>query len=165
VTAADDDLIIGAMLRRMTLFERLLMGWTLRIMRNPKSGARLRLPSRGLESVTYYLLASWWLVAGVAPSIVLLPIAFFAPAAYPIVIAVCFFLVALSFVRWMNSASAARRFRERMGAPPIPGFRLRPPPGWPTPPEGFVPPRGWLPDASWPKPPKNWAYWARSTPS
>ncbi len=39
------------------------------------------------------------------------------------------------------------------------GFVFNPPPGWPTPPEGWVPPEDWSPDPSWPAPPAGWAFW------
>lgn len=39
------------------------------------------------------------------------------------------------------------------------GWRFNPPPGWPTPPEGFVPPPGWQPDPSWPPAPPQWVFW------
>jgi hypothetical protein len=35
-------------------------------------------------------------------------------------------------------------------------MRFNPPPGWPTPPRGWLPPAGWVPDASWPTPPDGW---------
>jgi len=35
-------------------------------------------------------------------------------------------------------------------------MRFNPPPGWPSPPEGWMPPAGWVPDASWPTPPAGW---------
>src|SRR5882762_144619 len=35
-------------------------------------------------------------------------------------------------------------------------MRFNPPPGWPTPPIGWMPPTGWAPDASWPTPPDGW---------
>lgn len=38
-------------------------------------------------------------------------------------------------------------------------LRFNPPPGWPSPPEGWVPPRGWKPDPSWPEPPPGWELW------
>lgn len=38
-------------------------------------------------------------------------------------------------------------------------WRFNPPPGWPTPPEGWVPPPGWTPDPSWPPPPPGWQLW------
>lgn len=34
--------------------------------------------------------------------------------------------------------------------------RFNPPPGWPTPPEGWTPPPGWNPDPAWPAPPPGW---------
>jgi hypothetical protein len=37
--------------------------------------------------------------------------------------------------------------------------RFNPPPGWPTPPEGFVPEPGWQPDPSWPAAPPGWQFW------
>lgn len=37
-----------------------------------------------------------------------------------------------------------------------------PPPGWPTPPEGFAPPPGWQPDPSWPPPPPGWNFWQKA---
>ena len=36
-----------------------------------------------------------------------------------------------------------------------------PPPGWPTPPQGWSPSPGWRPDSSWPKPPDDWEWWRR----
>jgi len=38
-------------------------------------------------------------------------------------------------------------------------MRFNPPPGWPTPPEGWKPPAGWKPDPSWPPPPPGWQLW------
>jgi hypothetical protein len=38
-------------------------------------------------------------------------------------------------------------------------MRFNPPPGWPTPPEGWRPPTGWLPDKSWPPVPPGWKLW------
>lgn len=35
-------------------------------------------------------------------------------------------------------------------------MRFNPPPGWPTPPEGWTPPPGWKPDPAWPTPPPGW---------
>lgn len=35
-------------------------------------------------------------------------------------------------------------------------MRFNPPPGWPTPPEGWTPPPGWKPDPAWPAPPPGW---------
>ena len=35
-------------------------------------------------------------------------------------------------------------------------MRFNPPPGWPTPPEGWTPPPGWKPDPAWPTPPSGW---------
>ena len=35
-------------------------------------------------------------------------------------------------------------------------MRFNPPPGWPTPPEGWTPPPGWSPDPAWPAPPPGW---------
>ncbi|GAA2279541.1 hypothetical protein GCM10010430_76930 [Kitasatospora cystarginea] len=35
-------------------------------------------------------------------------------------------------------------------------MRFNPPPGWPTPPEGWTPPPGWKPDPTWPTPPPGW---------
>jgi hypothetical protein len=35
-------------------------------------------------------------------------------------------------------------------------MRFNPPPGWPTPPEGWTPPPGWNPDPAWPAPPPGW---------
>lgn len=37
--------------------------------------------------------------------------------------------------------------------------RFNPPPGWPTPPEGWVPPPGWVAPADWPAPPPDWEWW------
>jgi hypothetical protein len=39
-------------------------------------------------------------------------------------------------------------------------LRFNPPPGWPTPPQGFVPDPGWQPDPSWPAVPPGWQFWA-----
>ena len=39
------------------------------------------------------------------------------------------------------------------------GLRFNPPPGWPTPPDGWVPPSGWAPDPAWPDPPAGWQLW------
>ena len=36
---------------------------------------------------------------------------------------------------------------------------FNPPPGWPTPPTGWVPPKGWKPDPAWPAPPPGWQLW------
>ncbi|MBO0832484.1 MAG: DUF4190 domain-containing protein [Actinobacteria bacterium] len=38
-------------------------------------------------------------------------------------------------------------------------MRFNPPPGWPTPPEGFVPDAGWRPDPGWPPAPPDWQFW------
>lgn len=38
-------------------------------------------------------------------------------------------------------------------------MRFNPPPGWPSPPAGWVPPAGWSPDPSWPEPPPGWQLW------
>lgn len=38
-------------------------------------------------------------------------------------------------------------------------YQFNPPPGWPTPPQGWSPPEGWEPDASWPTPPQDWQFW------
>jgi hypothetical protein len=38
-----------------------------------------------------------------------------------------------------------------------------PPPGWPSPPSGWVPPEGWTPDPSWPPPPAGWIFWIDKT--
>jgi hypothetical protein len=38
---------------------------------------------------------------------------------------------------------------------------FNPPPGWPTPPDGWRPPAGWTPDPYWPCPPKGWNLWLR----
>jgi hypothetical protein len=38
-------------------------------------------------------------------------------------------------------------------------LRFNPPPGWPTPPEGFVPGPGWQPDPNWPPAPPGWQLW------
>ncbi|MEW2548822.1 DUF4041 domain-containing protein [Streptomyces sp. NPDC047002] len=38
-------------------------------------------------------------------------------------------------------------------------YRFNPPPGWPTPPDGWVPPAGWEPDPSWPPLPDGWQLW------
>lgn len=38
-------------------------------------------------------------------------------------------------------------------------LRFNPPPGWPTPPQGFVPGPGWQPDPSWPPAPSGWQLW------
>ncbi len=42
--------------------------------------------------------------------------------------------------------------------------RFNPPPGWPTPPEGFVPGPGWQPDPSWPAAPSGWQFWVSDAP-
>jgi hypothetical protein len=39
------------------------------------------------------------------------------------------------------------------------GLVFNPPPGWPSPPRGWVPPAGWTPDPSWPAAPDGWALW------
>jgi len=39
------------------------------------------------------------------------------------------------------------------------GLRFNPPPGWPTPPEGFTPEPGWQPDPAWPHAPPGWQLW------
>jgi hypothetical protein len=46
-------------------------------------------------------------------------------------------------------------------------MQFNPPPGWPTPPEGWTPPPGWNPDPSWPDPPPGWQLWlpAESEPA
>lgn len=36
--------------------------------------------------------------------------------------------------------------------------RFNPPPGWPTPPEGWEPPAGWTPPADWPEAPEGWDF-------
>lgn len=36
---------------------------------------------------------------------------------------------------------------------------FNPPPGWPTPPQGWRPPKGWSPDPCWPPPPQGWQLW------
>ncbi len=38
-------------------------------------------------------------------------------------------------------------------------LRFNPPPGWPTPPQGFVPGPGWQPDPGWPAAPPGWQLW------
>lgn len=38
-------------------------------------------------------------------------------------------------------------------------MRFNPPPGWPSPPVGWVPPGGWKPDPAWPAPPDGWQLW------
>ncbi|GLY27044.1 hypothetical protein [Kineosporia sp. NBRC 101731] len=38
------------------------------------------------------------------------------------------------------------------------GRQFNSPPGWPTPPDGWVPPRRWQPDPQWPTPPFGWQY-------
>jgi hypothetical protein len=37
--------------------------------------------------------------------------------------------------------------------------RFNPPPGWPTPPEGWQPAPDWQPDPSWPAAPADWQFW------
>lgn len=37
-------------------------------------------------------------------------------------------------------------------------LRFNPPPGWPTPPRGWLPPPDWKPDPSWPPAPPAWQY-------
>lgn len=39
------------------------------------------------------------------------------------------------------------------------GSVFRVPPGWPTPPPGWMPPAGWTPDPTWPPAPPNWRFW------
>lgn len=41
-------------------------------------------------------------------------------------------------------------------------MKFNPPPGWPTPPEGWEPPAGWTPDPAWPEPPDGWELWVGS---
>jgi Domain of unknown function (DUF4190)/Septum formation len=36
---------------------------------------------------------------------------------------------------------------------------FNPPPGWPSPPDGFAPGPGWQPDPSWPPAPPGWQLW------
>ena len=36
--------------------------------------------------------------------------------------------------------------------------RFNPPPGWPTPPEGWQPPQDWRPDPNWPPAPEGWQF-------
>nr|WP_246256512.1 PH domain-containing protein [Pseudarthrobacter oxydans] len=36
--------------------------------------------------------------------------------------------------------------------------RFNPPPGWPTPPDGWEPPKGWTPPADWPEAPEGWNF-------
>jgi len=38
-------------------------------------------------------------------------------------------------------------------------MRFNPPPGWPTPPEGWSPPTGWTPPPAWPAAPEGWQLW------
>jgi hypothetical protein len=40
---------------------------------------------------------------------------------------------------------------------------FNPPPGWPTPPDGWQPPAGWVPDPAWPEPPDGWQLWIPAT--
>jgi RsiW-degrading membrane proteinase PrsW (M82 family) len=42
------------------------------------------------------------------------------------------------------------------------GWAFNPPPGWPSPPAGWVPPQGWQPDPSWPAAPAGWNFWVPS---
>jgi hypothetical protein len=42
-------------------------------------------------------------------------------------------------------------------------YQFNPPPGWPTPPQGWSPPEGWEPDASWPTPPQDWQFWVEES--
>jgi hypothetical protein len=37
--------------------------------------------------------------------------------------------------------------------------RFNPPPGWPSPPEGWRPAPNWKPDPKWPQPPAGWQLW------
>ncbi len=37
--------------------------------------------------------------------------------------------------------------------------RFNPPPGWPTPPNGWQPASDWVPDARWPPAPQGWQFW------
>src|SRR4051794_17036481 len=39
------------------------------------------------------------------------------------------------------------------------GMKFNPPPGWPTPSEGWVPTSDWRPDPSWPPAPPDWVFW------
>jgi collagen type III alpha len=43
--------------------------------------------------------------------------------------------------------------------PPPSGIKFVVPPGWPSPPEGWIPPAGWQPDPSWPVAPDDWEWW------
>ncbi|SCL26143.1 hypothetical protein GA0070624_3246 [Micromonospora rhizosphaerae] len=43
--------------------------------------------------------------------------------------------------------------------PPPSGIKFEVPPGWPSPPEGWIPPAGWQPDPSWPLAPDGWQWW------
>lgn len=43
--------------------------------------------------------------------------------------------------------------------------RFNPPPGWPTPPSGWVPPAGWNPDPEWPPAPAGWILWVEAEDS
>jgi collagen type III alpha len=44
--------------------------------------------------------------------------------------------------------------------PPQPtGFRFTVPPGWPSPPPGWIPPPGWRPDPAWTAAPEGWQWW------
>jgi len=45
------------------------------------------------------------------------------------------------------------------------GLVFNPPPGWPSPPDGWRPPAGWTPDPSWPDPPEGWQLWIATGPS
>jgi regulator of protease activity HflC (stomatin/prohibitin superfamily) len=42
-------------------------------------------------------------------------------------------------------------------------MRFNPPPGWPSPPDGWTPPHGWSPNPSWPAPPDGWQLWVSDT--
>ena len=42
--------------------------------------------------------------------------------------------------------------------PPVPVPQLNTPPGWPSPPAGWVPIPGWQPDPTWPPPPPGWSF-------
>ena len=41
----------------------------------------------------------------------------------------------------------------------VDGFAFNPPPGWPTPPDGWVPPPDWTADPAWPPAPPDWEWW------
>jgi len=39
---------------------------------------------------------------------------------------------------------------------------FNPPPGWPTPPSGWMPPADWTPDPAWPPAPAGWNFWTEN---